>query len=273
MRLIELLGGSIEEQIAGLLHDISHTAFSHVVDQVVFNEGETFHEEYRDWLMHQSGIPEILADSGLDINYVLDEHNWKILEQSAPDLCADRIDYTLRDLLGNGHITKSEIDRFVSSLVFTEGKIAVTALTQAIWFTEQYYYEVAGLFMDPIEIYANNELATVIREAIAFDVISLHDMLLDDDKGIIDRILASGQVNIISRLNDINPSIEIVLDKENFDYQGKAKARIVDPLVLTGTGELVRTSILDPRVLSWHANVKEKAAAGIFVKKVDSQAL
>src|SRR5579872_5841205 len=32
MSLIRCLGGSLHEQIAGLLHDVSHTAFSHVVD-------------------------------------------------------------------------------------------------------------------------------------------------------------------------------------------------------------------------------------------------
>ncbi|AIE78503.1 Deoxyguanosinetriphosphate triphosphohydrolase [Bacillus cereus] len=31
MLLIKKLGGSVEEQIAGLLHDVSHTAFSHVM--------------------------------------------------------------------------------------------------------------------------------------------------------------------------------------------------------------------------------------------------
>jgi HD superfamily phosphohydrolase len=36
MLLVKKLGGTVEEQIASLLHDISHTAFSHVVD-FVFN--------------------------------------------------------------------------------------------------------------------------------------------------------------------------------------------------------------------------------------------
>ncbi|MFP9052094.1 HD domain-containing protein, partial [Enterococcus faecalis] len=43
MLLIKKLGGTIEEQIAGLLHDVSHTAFSHVVDVVFENQAEDYH--------------------------------------------------------------------------------------------------------------------------------------------------------------------------------------------------------------------------------------
>ena len=33
--LLRRLGAGIEEQVAGLLHDVSHTAFSHVVDWAI----------------------------------------------------------------------------------------------------------------------------------------------------------------------------------------------------------------------------------------------
>lgn len=45
MLLVKKLGGSVEEQIAGLLHDVSHTAFSHVIDYVFDNRNESYHEE------------------------------------------------------------------------------------------------------------------------------------------------------------------------------------------------------------------------------------
>lgn len=44
MLLIRMLGGTLEEQIAGLLHDVSHTAFSHVADYVFENRDEDYHE-------------------------------------------------------------------------------------------------------------------------------------------------------------------------------------------------------------------------------------
>ena len=268
MYLIRLMGGSLEEQIAGLLHDISHTAFSHVVDQVVFNEKETFHEEHKDWLVNTSGIPEVLQKYRLDAAQIFDEHNWKILEQPAPDLCADRVDYTLRDLLRAGRITKPAIHDFVNALAFKNNKIVVTDAAQAAWFTEQYYHEVADLFMAPVEIYANHHMAAIIREAIRKEIINLRDMLLDDDEGITRKIANSGDAQLTAQLRGLTKSIVVVSDVTTFDYQGKAKARIVDPLVATAAGQYVRCSELVPEITGFHQSVEAKARAGIFVRRV-----
>src|SRR4051812_29346399 len=45
MLLVRRLGGSLQEQIAALLHDVSHTVFGHVIDYV-FNDhlGQRYHE-------------------------------------------------------------------------------------------------------------------------------------------------------------------------------------------------------------------------------------
>ena len=48
MLLIKALGGSLEEQIAGLLHDVSYTAFSHVIDFVLDCKDEDYHEKIYD---------------------------------------------------------------------------------------------------------------------------------------------------------------------------------------------------------------------------------
>ncbi len=61
MLLVRRLGASLEEQIAALLHDISHTAFSHVID-FVFNDqyGQSYHEEKKEGFIATSDIPTIL---------------------------------------------------------------------------------------------------------------------------------------------------------------------------------------------------------------------
>ena len=57
MLLIKILGGSLEEQIAGLLHDVSHTAFSHVIDFVFENKEEDYHEKIYSSVIKESEIP------------------------------------------------------------------------------------------------------------------------------------------------------------------------------------------------------------------------
>lgn len=64
MLLIRILGGSVEEQIAGLIHDISHTAFSHVVDLVMGNNDEDYHELVFDKVVSESNLEEVLSRNG-----------------------------------------------------------------------------------------------------------------------------------------------------------------------------------------------------------------
>ena len=97
--LLRKFKASREEQIAGLLHDLPHTAFSHVAD-FVFSEGkESYHEKIHKKILADSGVLEILKKHGFKLERFFDDKNFKLLEQPAPDLCADRLDYFLRDSL------------------------------------------------------------------------------------------------------------------------------------------------------------------------------
>jgi len=113
MLLIKQLGGSLEEQIAGLLHDVSHTAFSHVVDFVLENKAEDYHEDIFLDVIRTSEIPNILNKYNYDYEYLLfNIAKWNLLEQPAPELCADRVDYTLRDMYVYGQASLEEIKNF-----------------------------------------------------------------------------------------------------------------------------------------------------------------
>ena len=98
--LLRMHGAPLEEQIAGLIHDVSHAVFSHCVDHIL--NKETAHQQdyqdriFRDFVM-KTEIPSILRRHTVDPGYILTESNFPLQEAALPDLCADRIDYALRE--------------------------------------------------------------------------------------------------------------------------------------------------------------------------------
>lgn len=124
MFLINKLGGSLEEQIAGLIHDISHTAFSHAMD-FAFGASLTqdFHERHLERIVNQSNIPAILKKYGYETAHVLNHHNFSILEQPLPALCADRIDYALKTFLTSFDAPVNLLQNMLSDLKVHERQI------------------------------------------------------------------------------------------------------------------------------------------------------
>ena len=58
MLLLRDHGASLEEQIAGLLHDVPHTAFSHMVDFVYDTDEHDYHDRFLEitYLMRKTSV-------------------------------------------------------------------------------------------------------------------------------------------------------------------------------------------------------------------------
>ena len=98
--LLNYFGASFKEQISGLLHDVSHTAFSHVSDYF-FSTDSAGNRHYHDSLftafLQKHGIAQILKAYDLTPEDVASENpHFTMLERELPDLCADRLDYICR---------------------------------------------------------------------------------------------------------------------------------------------------------------------------------
>lgn len=99
--LLTRYGASLDERIAGLVHDVSHTAFSHTADYV-FAAGSGSEHNYQDDVFddffRRTDIPAIIVKHGLYVEDIIDHSRHTLQETTLPDLCADRIDYALRGM-------------------------------------------------------------------------------------------------------------------------------------------------------------------------------
>lgn len=95
MLLVKLLGGSLKEQIAALLHDASHTAFSHFTDYVFNNHGQQiYHEKVKEDYLSKTEIPSILKKRVLNwVGILIEDKQHLILEQYMPYLYADCLSF------------------------------------------------------------------------------------------------------------------------------------------------------------------------------------
>ncbi|SET54764.1 hypothetical protein SAMN05421676_105253 [Salinibacillus kushneri] len=264
MLLIRRLGGSLEEQIAGLLHDVSHTAFSHVIDFVFENRDEDYHEKIYHQIITESDIPGILRKYGYDYKDILLDHSkWKLLEQPAPELCADRIDYTLRDMYRYESITLKETHDFLDYLIIKNGKIGLKNIAAAKWFVNTYYKEVIDFFMDPLNIYGYHALAETLKKALAKNIIN-EDQLLEADEEVIKTLQMSDDKDVNELLSRVHRNVRVKEDKMNFDLFSKKKVRLIDPSVVY-ENRLIPSSLLSDEIKRMNEHAKRKAEEGMYV--------
>ena len=229
--LLRRLGASIEEQVAGLLHDVSHTAFSHVVDWAI---GDPTREDFQDKnhlkFIEKSELKGILTKYNLDYSKIAKIEEFGLLEQEAPGLCADRVDYTLREMRLFGD---KGVDFMIKSLANFDGKIVFNSLKAAEAFAFGYarcQKEHWGGNQARVRYYI---LADILKEAIEKKIICLDDLYRTESQ-VLNILMSSGNEHILGKLNALRNGFKII----NFSGEGgvliKKKFRYVDPDVIVG---------------------------------------
>jgi len=225
MVLLRKMHANLNEQIAGLLHDVSHTAFSHVIDWTI---GDPIKEDYQDnihgEIIENSEIPKILEKYGIDYHIISNMENFSLLEREAPLLCADRIDYSLRELeleKGVNFVNDFFMDLFVKNnqIVFRNDSIAeifareYARLQREHWAGDQarsrYYI-----------------LSKILKKAMDKNIISIND-LRKTDAYVLGLLNESGDREILENLNLLKRGFTTEDDENGIEL--KKKFRYVDP--------------------------------------------
>jgi uncharacterized protein len=233
MLLLRSLGASEAEQAAGLLHDVSHTAFSHLYDWVVEDYYQTTASmELQQDMAHpqfisMSELPGIAKRHEQDISELIDFKNrFGLLEREIPDLCADRLDYGLRELDAN------KAAAYADDLAVHEGKIVFKSRNKAAAFARD-FLDLQRSWAGYDNTVRHHNLASVLRRALWLGEIKLDDFW-QDDAYIMSKLYSSSDKvtqTVLKRLKE--PVMPPPDERAGKVYR---KFRYVDPLFIEPDG-------------------------------------
>jgi hypothetical protein len=231
MLLLKKLGASEEEQVAGLLHDVSHTAFSHVIDWVVGEGGaESYQDEQHEQYVAKSEIPHILKRHGYAVERITDYHHFGLLERDSPDLCADRIDYSLREF-------PLEIAKAcISALAVADNRIVFTNKKTAAIFAK-HFLKLQMEHWGGFEAVVRYRLfADVLRQALKDGTVAMADFW-QNDNFVLAKLTASENATIQNALHILrSKSLAHLAKSDKIVYK---KFRHVNPHFIE-EGEIIR---------------------------------
>lgn len=232
MLLVRRLGAGLEEQIAALLHDVSHTAFSHVIDYVVQgHDSQSYHEEKKEEFLMNSDIPVVLGQHGYDWRDFLHETAYPLLEQPSPRLCADRLDYFLRDALPLGLATLADIHGVLEHLVVKNGRIVTNNLPVAQWLGYTFIAADDASWANFREVGLYELTAQAIQMALQRGLITEVDFW-GVDKQLWHTLQTTPDADLQAHLRLISPHTRFVWDAVAPTFTVSTKLRAIDPDVV-----------------------------------------
>jgi HD superfamily phosphohydrolase len=264
--LLKMYGASLEEQIAGLLHDASHTIFSHVGD--ILFEHTSAHNSYQDdihqWYLEQQKIDQLLTQYNISLKEVLHKNgNHYMLEQDLPDICADRLEYNLQAGLLTNLLTIGDIRIILKDLCYKNGVWFFTEKESAKKLAHVSLFNTEYVWGNPQDRFINENMAHALKRALHIGLLTSNDIHFSTDDIIWNILCKSNDITICSCMKNIQHYKEIITitDRESSDYIIKNKFRGLDPWIATKDG-LKRLTELDDEYQQEYNRTKNQVSQG-----------
>ncbi|MBI4143937.1 HD domain-containing protein [Candidatus Woesearchaeota archaeon] len=258
MLLLKQLGASVEEQIAGLCHDVSHPAFSHVIDWV-FGLGthglEDLQDDNHSWFVSKTEIPSILQKHGFSVSIVNNFKQFSLLEKSIPDVCADRVDYALREMMLWAN--SSAVNHCLGSLCVVDNCIVFSSKSAALDFSRAFLKMQVENWGSADSMLKYLCFAKVLQLALQRGYISMQDLYTVDDV-VLQKLAVCNDEAVLKELSAMRNGVAL----SNGSIHLVKKFRYVDPLFYDN-GVLVRLSCAVPSFAGEIEVARKKNREGI----------
>jgi HD superfamily phosphohydrolase len=269
--LLKKFNVSENEQIAGLMHDASHTVFSHLAD-IIFQSGaqrtDSYQDDIHDWFLTQMDVDKILVKHNLSIKDISPKNpKFTALEQPYPDMNADRIEYNLHTALTFNDLDHHDVQGILNSLNYKNKQWYFSSITHAKKFAKLSTYYTKTSWGDAQNVAVYTATAAALKYAIEQKLMSTNDLNFGIDQDIV-TLLKKSNDPILRELVAIINNIEnhyVVTNKQDYDVYQPVKMRGIDPLVLINN-KLIRLSSLSLDFNKDLQETKRYSQNGIYLK-------
>ncbi|MBQ7501446.1 hypothetical protein IJT93_01840 [bacterium] len=232
------------QALAALFHDIATPVFAHCID---FMRGDHLKQEatesYTETIIGGSGETiSLLRKLGLSAADVNDYHRYPIADNDSPRLSADRLEYTLGNLLGYGFADLEKLQLYYNAvrvaaapedgkpeLAFSEAETALSFALNAL--------RCSKVYVSPEDRYAMQMIAELMRTAADRGVLNERDLYRTEPEVI--ELLEHDSVAAERwrRIRAMHKMISAEKAPASEVRVIRAKKRRIDPLVI-GQGRL-----------------------------------
>jgi hypothetical protein len=260
----------LKEQVAGLLHDVSHTVFSHVGDWVFdkLSEDDDYQNSIHERFLEETGLAKILRKHGIEPSEILPlEELFPALEASRPDASADRLDYSIQGAYHQNFLTKNEAIELFNSLEFTDGKWISNHLLLTEKMIRFILFMTEDCFASVNNYLASRWLADAILRAIEIDLISFEEFHTSTDDLIWEKLISSKDAEISLNMQKASnvKNYYSLTNPADCDCFITTKFFGFDPYVNMDGSKKRITKIL-PELKAEYQRVKDKLLVGFAIK-------
>lgn len=257
--LLKKFGASLEEQVAGLIHDVSHAVFSHCADYALGSDSEktqSHQDNIFEEFVKKSEIPAILQKYNIDVDFILNEHNFSLLEKELPDLCADRIDYSLRNGFHYRAADKESINYFMDNLYVQNGNWIFKNYESAKRFAEYFLKMNRIYYSDLNSATMFRTVGDALKHALKKKYIDEEDLYTTDNQ-VLDKIKSHLEEDEKLKIlfNRMDGKIKVENNHEDYEARVFCKSRVVNPLCKYND-KVLRVSDIDK---NWAEVVKKES--------------